>query len=78
MLTSRLQAVDAVQEYFQKKPDADAYVAILDVSGNAKILQNVVQQGKKLGKAVYVISPDPSNGKVAHINYVSEASKVKK
>ncbi|KZT63772.1 hypothetical protein DAEQUDRAFT_699743 [Daedalea quercina L-15889] len=70
-------AVDAVQEYFQKNKDVDAYTAILDVSGNAKVLQNVVQQGKKLGKAIYVISPDPSNGKVAHINYVSEAAKAK-
>ena len=37
-----------------------------------KILQNVVAQGKKLGKAVYVFSVNAEGGKVAHANYVPE------
>ena len=35
-----------------------------------KILQNVVLQGKKLGKAVYVFSVDSNTGKVAHCNFI--------
>ncbi|OCH93133.1 hypothetical protein OBBRIDRAFT_790601 [Obba rivulosa] len=70
-------AVDAVIEYFQKHEDADAYFAVLDVGANAKVLQSVAQQGKKLGKTIYVFSPDTEGGKVAHINYVSESAKAK-
>lgn len=32
-------------------------------------------QGKKLGKAVYVFSVDAEGGKVAHANYLPEASR---
>ncbi|KAH9831216.1 tRNA synthetases class II (A)-domain-containing protein [Rhodofomes roseus] len=67
-------ALDAVQEYFQTNEDAEAYIAIVD---NAKVLQNIVQQGRKLGKTIYVLSPDASSGKVAHFNFVSEAAKAK-
>ena len=42
-----------------------------------KILQSVVLQAKKLGKSVYVFSVDPEQGKVAHVNAVSEAAKAK-
>lgn len=37
-----------------------------------KILQNVVMQGRKLDKAVYVFSVDHDAGKVVHVNYVPE------
>jgi alanyl-tRNA synthetase len=42
-----------------------------------QILQNIVLQGKKLNKAVYVFSVDTSGGKVAHANYVPESFKTK-
>ena len=34
-------------------------------------------QAKKLGKSIYVFSADAANGKVAHVNAVSEAAKAK-
>ncbi|KAH9935401.1 tRNA synthetases class II (A)-domain-containing protein [Fomitopsis serialis] len=67
-------AKDAVQEYFQNNKDSEAYIAIVD---NAKVLSNIVHEGRKLGKTIYVMSPDPSSGKVAHVNFVSEAAKAK-
>ena len=76
-LTGFFQAVDAVLEYFQNNKDAEAYITILDVSGNAKVLQSVVQQGRKLGKTIYVVSPDRANARIAHINFVSETAKAK-
>jgi alanyl-tRNA synthetase len=42
-----------------------------------QILQSVVSQGKKLGKAVYVFSPDRSGTKVAHVNYIPPSMKAK-
>jgi alanyl-tRNA synthetase len=42
-----------------------------------QILQNIVLQGKKLNKAVYVFSIDKSGGKVAHANCVPESLKTK-
>lgn len=42
-----------------------------------QILQNVVAQGKKLGKAVYVFSVNVEGGKVAHANYVPEEARAK-
>jgi alanyl-tRNA synthetase len=36
-----------------------------------------VSNGKKLGKAVYVFSPDKANTKVAHVNYVPPSLKAK-
>lgn len=44
----------------------------LIVAAQKKILQNIVTQGKKLGKAVYVFSVNAEGGKVAHANYVPE------
>ncbi|KAL4070742.1 tRNA synthetases class II (A)-domain-containing protein [Scleroderma citrinum] len=67
-------AVDALVAHFQEKPNSDSYFSILN-DGNAKILQNVVMQGKKLGKAVYVFSVDAEGGKVAHANYLPEVSR---
>ncbi|KIJ65049.1 hypothetical protein HYDPIDRAFT_27780 [Hydnomerulius pinastri MD-312] len=71
------EAVDALVTYFTENPDSEGYFAVLDVDGNAKILQNVVAQGKKLGKAVYVFSVDVEGGKVAHANYVPDAVRSK-
>ncbi|KAH9850281.1 tRNA synthetases class II (A)-domain-containing protein [Lenzites betulinus] len=70
-------AVDALQEYFKETPDAPAYFAILDVNANAKVMQGVVLQAKKLGKSIYIFSADQSAGKVAHVNAVSEEAKAK-
>ncbi|KAG6853372.1 hypothetical protein C0991_004931 [Blastosporella zonata] len=71
------EAIDALQKYFNDNPEAVAYAAILDVDGNSKILQSVAAQGKKLGKAVYVLSVDAEAGKVAHVNYVPPQLKEK-
>ncbi|KAF8920001.1 tRNA synthetases class II (A)-domain-containing protein [Mucidula mucida] len=70
------EAVDKIQQHF-KKGDEKSYVAVLDVNGSAKILQNVVLQGRKLGKAVYVFSVDHEGGKVAHVNNVPPSMKEK-
>ena len=42
-----------------------------------QILGNVITQGKKLSKAVYVISADGEAGKVVHGNHVPPALKAK-
>jgi hypothetical protein len=55
-----------------------AFVSLSSKSINCyQILQSVVAQGKKLGKAVYVFSADVSSGKVAHVNYVPPSMKAK-
>ncbi|KAK0225763.1 tRNA synthetases class II (A)-domain-containing protein [Armillaria fumosa] len=69
------EAVDAVQQHF--KGGASSYIAVLEVNGNSKILQNVVLQGRKLGKAVYVFSVDEEGGKVGHVNHVPPSLKEK-
>ncbi|KAG6820894.1 hypothetical protein H0H93_010238 [Arthromyces matolae] len=71
------QAIDALQTYFKENAESPAYVAILQVDGNSKILQSVVAQGKKLGKAVYLFSEDTECGKISHVNYVPPALKAK-
>lgn len=53
------------------------YFAVIDVNANAKVLQSVVLQAKKLGKSIYIFSADAANGKVAHVNAVSDAAKAK-
>ena len=55
----------------------ELFPAILDVNANAKVMQGVVLQAKKLGKSIYVLSVDASAGKVAHVNAVSEEAKAK-
>ncbi|KAJ8495931.1 hypothetical protein ONZ51_g1376 [Trametes cubensis] len=70
-------AVDALQQFFKDKPDAPGYFAILDVNANAKVMQGVVLQAKKLGKSIYIFSADNTAGKVAHVNAVSEEAKAK-
>ena len=42
-----------------------------------QILQAVVLQAKKLGKAVYVFSVDSEGGKVIHVNHVPEPLRTK-
>ena len=69
--------MDALQQFFKDKPDAPGYFAILDVNANAKVMQGVVLQAKKLGKSVYIFSADSAAGKVAHVNAVSEEAKSK-
>ncbi|KAF9050994.1 hypothetical protein BDZ89DRAFT_977124 [Hymenopellis radicata] len=69
------EAIDKIQQHF--KGDEKSYVAVLDVNGSAKILQNVVLQGRKLGKPVYVFSVDHEGGKVAHVNNVPPSLKEK-
>lgn len=64
------QAIEGIQQHFQDDKKSEAYVAILDVKGNSKILQSVLTHGKKLGKAVYVFSVDEEAAKVAHANYI--------
>ncbi|KAG6901162.1 hypothetical protein C0995_016297 [Termitomyces sp. Mi166 len=71
------EAVDSLHTYFKDNSEALGYVAILNVDGSSKILQSVVAQGKKLGKAVYVLSVDTEGGKIAHVNYVPPALKEK-
>ncbi|KAI0749326.1 tRNA synthetases class II (A)-domain-containing protein [Daedaleopsis nitida] len=70
-------AGDALVQFFKDKPDAPAYLAVLDVNANAKVMQGVVLQAKKLGKSVYIFSADAQGGKVAHVNAVAEAAKAK-
>ncbi|KAJ6593748.1 tRNA synthetases class II (A)-domain-containing protein [Mycena capillaripes] len=71
------EAVDKILQHFKDDESSEVYVAILDVDANAKILQSVVSQGKKLGKAVYVFSADLAGSKVAHVNYVPPSMKAK-
>ncbi|KAI0787758.1 tRNA synthetases class II (A)-domain-containing protein [Fomes fomentarius] len=70
-------AGDALQQFFKEKPEEPAYFAILDVNANAKVLQGVVLQAKKLGKSIYIFSADAEGTKVAHVNAVSEDAKAK-
>ncbi|KAJ6475202.1 tRNA synthetases class II (A)-domain-containing protein [Mycena vitilis] len=71
------EAVDKMLQHFKEDDSSESYIAILDVDANAKILQSVVSQGKKLGKAVYVFSVDIAGSKVAHANYVPPSMKAK-
>ncbi|KAI0758318.1 tRNA synthetases class II (A)-domain-containing protein [Irpex lacteus] len=71
-------AVDSIVSYFKEQPNSQAFFAnIADAAGNAKILQSVVMQGRKLGKSVYVFSVDSEQGKVAHVNFVANDAKAK-
>ncbi|KIP06586.1 hypothetical protein PHLGIDRAFT_128168 [Phlebiopsis gigantea 11061_1 CR5-6] len=70
-------ALDSFTQYFQEHPNAQVFFAELNVDGNAKVLQSVVLQAKKLGKSVYVFSVDSDQSKVAHVNFVAEDAKAK-
>lgn len=43
----------------------------------SQILQAVVLQAKKLGKAVYVFSVDSEGGRVIHVNHLPESLRSK-
>jgi alanyl-tRNA synthetase len=64
------EAVDCFDAYFKQEPNADAYIAILQVEGNTKILQSLVSQARRLAKGLYVFSIEPETHKVMHANYV--------
>ena len=70
-------AIDAFVNYFKDNESADSYIASVDAQGNAKILQGLVAQGRKLGKALYVFSVDSGVGKVVHVNFVPPSLKSK-
>ncbi|KAF7782485.1 hypothetical protein Agabi119p4_1861 [Agaricus bisporus var. burnettii] len=71
------EAIDHVMKYFESNKKAEVFIGTVDVEGNAKILQNIVSQARKLGKSVYVFSLDPSSGKVSHVNFISNSLKEK-
>jgi len=71
------EAVDRFHAYFKEEPNADAYIAILDVEGNTKVLQSLVSQAKRLAKGLYIFSIEPENQKVMHANYVPPPLKVR-
>ncbi|KAF9264255.1 hypothetical protein L218DRAFT_987257 [Marasmius fiardii PR-910] len=70
-------ALEDLQEFFKVNTDAEVYIKNLDVGGNAKILQTLVAQAKKIEKTIYVFSADAEGGKVAHVNFVSPSLKAK-
>ncbi|KAH9485322.1 Alanine--tRNA ligase [Psilocybe cubensis] len=74
-LAANKAAVEQLQQYFKENTASDAYVASIDVDGNAKILQSLVSQAKQLDKSLYVFSTDVEGGKVAHANFVSSSFK---
>jgi len=76
-VASTKAAVDALTDYFKQNETSVSYFSTVDVQGNAKILQSVVLQGKKLGKAVYLFSVDTKGGKVVHVNHVPETFRSK-
>lgn len=69
--------VDTFVSYFKDNEGADSYISSVDVQGNAKILQGLVAQGRKLGKALYVFSVDSESGKIVHVNFVPPLLKSK-
>ncbi|THV06778.1 hypothetical protein K435DRAFT_743360 [Dendrothele bispora CBS 962.96] len=70
-------ALEQFTQYFKENESSEAFVEILDVDGNAKILQNIANQARKTGKAIYVFSVDATNGRVAHVNYIPPFLKAK-
>ncbi|KAF9653789.1 hypothetical protein BDM02DRAFT_3152774 [Thelephora ganbajun] len=69
--------VDAFVDHFKDNESADSYIASVDAQGNAKILQGLVAQGRKLSKALYVFSVDSESDKVVHVNFVPPSLKSK-
>lgn len=72
------KAIDTVTTYFAKNEHAQAAVVRLPISGNPKVLPDVIKhvQQKLKDKSVYVIAADETNsdGKVVHGCYVSQVS----
>ena len=69
--------VDAFISYFKDNESEGSYITSIDAQGNAKVLQSLVAQGRKFGKALYVFSVDSGNGKVVHVNFVPPSLKSK-
>lgn len=63
-------ATESVAKYFQENPNAMGYFAQASVGSNVKAVQTILNQGKSLGKAVYILSVDEHAGKVTHGNYL--------
>ena len=72
-----VQETERLVSYFKENPDTDAYFSVIDVDGNSKIMQAVVTQARKLGKALYIFSVDKEGGKVVHVNHVPEFLRAK-
>ncbi|KIY44323.1 hypothetical protein FISHEDRAFT_77527 [Fistulina hepatica ATCC 64428] len=71
------EAVESLKTYFDALPEAEVFIAAVDVDGNAKSLQNLVSQARKLQKSIYVFSASHDGSKIAHVNYVAPELKGK-
>ena len=71
--TLRLSMLRAMQRYLAP------YLPVLNIpkTFDSQILQAVVLQAKKLGKAAYVFSVDSEGGRVIHVNHVPESLRSK-
>lgn len=66
-----------MDKYFEEKPDAPAYIALLDKEASAKVVQGVITHGRKTSRSIYVFAVSSDGQKVSHANFVSPASKAK-
>ncbi|QRV94097.1 alanyl-tRNA synthetase [Ceratobasidium sp. AG-Ba] len=67
-------ALEDLKKYFQENPNAPGwFVNLPDVEGNAKVLQTLVGEARKLDRPVYLFSPDSSGEKVTHVNFLPKA-----
>ena len=67
------KAAERVAEYFREEPNSMGYFAQVDIGSNVKAMQAILNQGKALEKAVYILSIDEHAGKVTHGNYLPSA-----
>ncbi|KAF9076559.1 tRNA synthetases class II (A)-domain-containing protein [Rhodocollybia butyracea] len=70
-------ALEQFQQHFKDNETAESFIAILEVDGNSKILQNIALQARKTSKAIYIFSVDPEGDKVAHVNFIPPSLKAK-
>ncbi|KIJ31275.1 hypothetical protein M422DRAFT_76648 [Sphaerobolus stellatus SS14] len=63
-------ATDELITFYKENPNAAVWVKLLEVGGNARVLQSIATQAKSLGKPIYIFSVDIEEGKVVHVNYV--------
>ncbi|KAF8894893.1 tRNA synthetases class II (A)-domain-containing protein [Gymnopilus junonius] len=68
-------AIEQLKQHFKDDETSEAFVALIEADGNAKILQSLVSQAKQLNKSLYVFTVDVENQKVAHANFVSPTHK---
>ncbi|KAL5507592.1 ALA1 [Sanghuangporus vaninii] len=71
-------ATQSLTDYFTTiSPNSSVYISLISVDGNAKMLQSILAQARKLNKAAYLFSIDTEaeggKGKVVHANYLPEA-----